>query len=134
MRSRTICKCPRYKRWHCLSSTRGVSRCVQLVGSFGGTSAVNTTCEIPSWYLLGLSVLAPRMPGNNQVPFESLRETLGMEEEVLKRVLHSLSCGKHQVRGFCSARRPPPPLSIATAVDKRADVQGRVYDGHVLCQ
>jgi len=31
------------------------------------------------------------------VPFESIREALGVEEEVLKRILHSLSCGKYQL-------------------------------------
>ena len=41
-----------------------------------------------------------------QVPFESIREALGVEEEVLKRILHSLSCGKYQVRGEPSAVTP----------------------------
>ncbi len=33
-----------------------------------------------------------------QVPFEHLKDALNVDEEVLKRLLHSLSCGKYQVR------------------------------------
>ncbi len=36
-------------------------------------------------------------PTRTQVPFEALRDTLNVEEEVLKRIMHSLSCGKYQV-------------------------------------
>jgi hypothetical protein len=45
-----------------------------------------------------------------QVPFESIRESLGVEEEVLKRILHSLSCGKYQVRAMATSSHTRAPF------------------------
>jgi hypothetical protein len=36
--------------------------------------------------------------GSSEVPFEDIRTALGLEEDIVKRLLHSLSCGKYQVR------------------------------------
>ncbi len=52
--------------------------------------------------------MAPVSPP--QVPFESIRESLGVEEEVLKRILHSLSCGKYQVRALATSSHTQAPF------------------------
>lgn len=36
--------------------------------------------------------------GSTEVPFEDIRAALGVDEDIVKRLLHSLSCGKYQVR------------------------------------
>jgi len=59
--------------------------------------------------------------GAATVPLEALQAALRVEPDVLKRIMHSLSCGKYKVRlgRTCRTPRPRPARSLQRRVVTR---------------